>query len=53
MSPAQTPAQRKAKERADKAAAGLVRLEMYAHLDDVPAIKALAAKLQRKRSRRD
>lgn len=48
---AKTPAQRKADERQRRADAGLVRLEVYAHPDDHEAIKALAAKLQRKRER--
>lgn len=48
---AQTPAERKAAERQRRAEAGLVRLEVYAHPDDHEAIKALAAKLQRKRER--
>jgi hypothetical protein len=30
---------------------GLKRLELYAHPEDWPAIKALAEKLQRKRAR--
>lgn len=37
------------RERA--AAAGLKRLELYAHPDDWPAIKAMAEKLQRRRDR--
>lgn len=48
---AQTAAQRKAAERVRRTAAGLVRLELYAHLDDHAAIKALAAKLQRRRDK--
>jgi hypothetical protein len=48
---AQTPAQRKAAERERRAEAGLVRLEIYAHPDDWPAIKALAEKLQKRRAR--
>lgn len=48
---AKTPSQRKAAERQRRAEAGLVRLEVYAHPDDHEAIKALAAKLQRKRER--
>jgi hypothetical protein len=48
---AQTPAQRKAAERQRHAEAGLLRLELYAHPDDWPAIKALAEKLQKRRAR--
>jgi hypothetical protein len=48
---AQTPAQRKAAERERRAEAGLVRLELYAHPEDWPAIKALAEKLQKRRAR--
>jgi hypothetical protein len=36
--------------RERRAALGLTRLELYAHPDDHAKIKALAAKLQRKRS---
>ncbi|MFO0454288.1 MAG: hypothetical protein ACK52I_37500 [Pseudomonadota bacterium] len=38
--------------RAAREALGLKRLELYAHPDDWPAIKALAEKLQRKRERK-
>jgi hypothetical protein len=41
--------ERVAKMRAERAAAGLKRLELYVHPDDWPAVKKLAAKLQRKR----
>ena len=37
--------------RAARDALGLKRLELYAHPDDWPAIKALAEKLQRRRAR--
>lgn len=49
--PAKTTAERKADERQRRADAGLTRLEVYAHPDDHEAIKALAAKLQRKREK--
>lgn len=48
---AATAAQRKAAERQRRAEAGLLRLELYAHPEDWPAIKALAEKLQRKRAK--
>lgn len=51
MVTAKTTAERVAKLRADRDALGLRRLELYAHPDDWPAIKALAEKLQRKRAR--
>lgn len=37
--------------RAARDALGLKRLELYAHPEDWPAIKALAEKLQRKRAK--
>ena len=37
--------------RAARYALGMKRLELYAHPDDWPAIKALAEKLQRKRAK--
>ena len=37
--------------RAARDALGLKRLELYAHPDDWPAIKALAEKLQRRRAK--
>jgi hypothetical protein len=43
-----TASERVAKMRADRDALGLKRLELYAHPDDWPAIKALAEKLQRR-----
>jgi hypothetical protein len=48
---AQTPSERKAAERARRKEAGLTRLELYVHPEDHEAIKAYAAKLQRKRER--
>lgn len=51
MSPAKTTAERVDKLRKEREALGLKRLEVYAHPDDWPSIKALAAKLQRKRER--
>ena len=48
---AKTPTERVAKLRADREAQGLKRLDLYAHTDDWPAIKALADKLQRKRTK--
>lgn len=51
MSAAKTASERVAKLRADRDALSLKRLELYAHPDDWPAIKALAAKLQRKRAK--
>ena len=49
---AKTTAERVAALRASRDALGLKRLELYAHPDDWPAIKALAEKLQRKRAKR-
>jgi len=46
-----TSAQRVEKLRAARDALGLRRLELYAHPEDWPPIKALAEKLQRKRAR--
>ena len=37
--------------RAARDAAGLRRLEVYVHPDDWPRVKALAARLQRKREK--
>ena len=51
MSPAKTTSERVAKLRADRDALGLKRLELYAHPEDWPAIKAVAEKLQRKRAK--
>ena len=48
---AKTTTERVAKLRANREALGLKRLEMYAHPDDWPTIKARAEKLQRKRAR--
>ena len=51
MNTAKTAAARVAKLRQRRDDLGLKRLELYAHPDDHEAIKALAAKLQRKRER--
>ena len=51
MSPAKTTAERVAALRAARDALGLKRLELYAHPDDWPAIKALAKRLQKRRAR--
>ena len=48
---AKTGAERVATLRAARDALGLKRLELYAHPDDWPAIKALAERLQKKRAR--
>jgi predicted component of type VI protein secretion system len=52
MSAAKTTSERVQKLRADRDALGLKRLELYAHPEDWPAIKALAEKLQRRRSKK-
>lgn len=52
MSAAKTTTERVAKLRADRDALGLKRLELYAHPEDWPAIKALAERLQRKRAKK-
>ena len=46
-----TTAERVAALRAARDALGLKRLELCAHPDDWPAIKALAEKLQRRRAK--
>lgn len=51
MSPAKTTSERVQAMRAARDALGLTRLELYAHPEDWPAIKALAEKLQRKRAK--
>ena len=51
MSHAKTTIERVQAMRAARDALGLKRLELYAHPDDWPAIKALAEKLQRRRAR--
>ena len=51
MNAVKTTAERVAALRAARDALGLKRLELYAHPDDWPAIKALAEKLRRKRAR--
>ena len=51
MSAAKTTAERVAALRAARDAMDLKRLELYAHPEDWPAIKALAEKLQRRRAK--
>lgn len=51
MTAAKTATQRVDKLRAAREQQFLKRRELYAHIDDWPAIKALAAKLQRKRAK--
>jgi hypothetical protein len=51
MNAAKTTAERVAAMRQDRDALGLKRLELYAHPEDWPAIKALAEKLQRRRAK--
>jgi hypothetical protein len=51
MIAAKTTSERVQAMRAARDALGLRRLELYAHPDDWPAIKALADKLQRKRAK--
>ena len=51
MSAAKTTAERVAALRAARDARDLKRLELYAHPEDWPAIKALAEKLQRRRAK--
>lgn len=48
---AKTTSERVEALRADRKAQGLKRMELYAHPEDWPAIKALAEKIQRKRAR--
>ena len=45
--------ERKAKERADRKALGLKRLELYAHPEDHPAVKEAAAKIARRRMKKE
>jgi hypothetical protein len=52
MNAAKTTSERVTKMRADRDALGLKRLELYAHPQDWPAIKALADRLQRKRAKK-
>lgn len=52
MNAAKTTSERVAKMRADRDALGLKRLELYAHPEDWPPIKNLAAKLTKKRQRK-
>ena len=47
---AKTAAQRQAELRANRAALGMKRLELHAHPEDWPAIKALAERLRQLRS---
>lgn len=51
MSPAKTTSERVQAMRVARDALGLKRLELYAHPEDWPQIKALAEKLQRKRAK--
>lgn len=51
MTTPKTPTQRVQALRQRRADLGLVRLDLYAHPDDHPAIKALAEKLQAKREK--
>ena len=51
MNSAKTTSERVQAMRAARDAQGLKRLELYAHPEDWPAIKALAEKLQRKRAK--
>lgn len=51
MNAAKTTSERVQSMRAARDAAGLKRLELYAHPEDWPAIKALAEKLQRRRAK--
>jgi len=48
---AKSTAQRQAEKRARRAAEGLARLELFAHPDDHAAIKAYAARLQKRRAK--
>lgn len=51
MNAAKTTSERVAAMRAARDALGLKRLDLYAHPDDWPAIKALAIKLQMRRAK--
>lgn len=51
MSPAKTTAERVQAMREAREALGLKRRELYAHEADWPAVKALAARLAKKRAR--
>ena len=51
MNAAKTTSERVQAMRAVRDALGLKRLELYAHPEDWPAIKALAKKLQRRRAK--
>ena len=48
---AKTAAQRQADRKARQIAAGLVQWKRWVHPDDVPALAALADKLERKRAK--
>ena len=48
---AKTSTERVAKLRANREALGLKRLELYAHQDDLPTIKARAKNLQLRRAK--
>jgi hypothetical protein len=48
---AKTAAERVSALRQRRADLGLVRMDVYAHRDDHPAIKALAEKLNQKRTK--
>jgi hypothetical protein len=52
MNAAKTTSERVQAMRAARDALGLKRLELYAHPEDWPAIKALAERLQRKRAKK-
>jgi hypothetical protein len=51
MNAAKTTSERVQAMRAARDALGLKRLELYAHPEDWPAIKAMAEKLQRRRAK--
>jgi len=52
ISAAKTTGERVDKLRKERAELGLKRLELYAHPEDWPAIKAVAERLQRKRAKK-
>lgn len=51
MNAAKTAAQRQAERKARELAAGRVQWKRWVHPDDVPALAALADKLERKRAK--
>ena len=51
MTAPKTAAERQAERKARELAAGRVQWKCWAHPDDLPAIKALAEKLHRKRQK--